>query len=384
MKIEFCDLKKQYSYLKEKIDLNIKKVLEHGKFINGPEIKELEEKLSKFVGVKYAIGVSSGTDALLVSLMALNIKKGDYIITTPFTFAAVAEAISIVGARPIFVDIDARTFNIDPSNVEGFLRNPIDPLTKEKITVSDIKGILCVNLCGQTVDYDKIKEIAKKFNLLVIEDSAQSFGAEYKGKKACSLGDVSITSFFPSKPLGCFGDGGMVFTDNEKIAEKIKLLRNHGQDKKYNHKEIGLNFRLDTLQAGVLLAKLDTFVLTEIDRRNKVAKLYNIYLKDCSEVNLPYIEEFNKSVYGLYSILLKRRDELKEFLEKKGVPTAIHYPKPIYLQEAFSNLGYREGDFPIAEKIAKRILSLPIDAYKSEDEIKYISEKIKEFFISSL
>ncbi|MBU0467121.1 MAG: DegT/DnrJ/EryC1/StrS family aminotransferase [Nanoarchaeota archaeon] len=379
MKIEFCDLKRQYSVLKERIDLNIKRVLEHGKFVNGPEVEELEKKLAGFVGVKNAIGVSSGTSALLVSLIAFGIGKGDYVITTPFTFAATTGAIVATGAKPIFVDINARTYNLDSARLEEFLKNPVDSLTNEKIPLGKIKGIVYVDLCGQVADYDRIRECADEFNLFVLEDAAQAFGAEYNGGKACSLGDVSITSFFPSKPLGGFGDGGMVFTDNDKFAEDVRLIRNHGQDKKYNHKRLGLNFRLNSLQAAILLAKFGVFE-REIDERNRIAKLYDWNLQDCEKIVLPYVEEHNKSAYGLYSILTNKRDELREFLENCGIPTAIHYPKPLYLQEAFSNLGYKEGACPISEEIAKKIVSLPMGAYKTEEEIRYICKKIKEFY----
>jgi len=229
MEIEFCDLKKQYTILKDKIDLAIKKVLEHRKFINGPEITELESKLASFVGVKHAIGVSSGTSALHASLLAYGIKEGDYIITTPFTFIASAETIAILGATPLFIDIDSKTYNLDPEKLKEFLENPIDPLTKEGIPRKMIKGIIPIDMFGQSADYEELKGIAKDNNLFLLEDGAQSFGAEYKEKKACSFGDVAVTSFFPSKPLGCYGDGGMVFTDDDALAEKIRMLINHGQ-----------------------------------------------------------------------------------------------------------------------------------------------------------
>nr|AQS29452.1 hypothetical protein [uncultured archaeon]AQS29480.1 hypothetical protein [uncultured archaeon] len=373
--MEFCDLKRQYAHLKEKIDSRISKVMEHGKFINGPEIKELEDKLANFVGVEFAIGVSSGTDALLASLIAMNIQRGDYVITTPFSFVASSSMIPFVDAKPIFVDISPETFNLDAGKLQEFLSNPISP--SGRIPLEKIKSILAVDLFGQTADYDKIREIAKTYGLKIIEDGAQSFGAEYKGRKACSLGDISATSFFPSKPLGCYGDGGMVFTNDKIIAEKIKLIRKHGQSERYEHTSLGFNMRLDSLQAAVLLAKLEEFIWKEIEKRRSVAELYNQRLNGI--VKTPLISEPNRSVYAQYSILVNNRDKLKDFLADSGIPTAIHYPKPLHLQPIFSGLGCKKGDFPVAEDIASRIISLPIDAYKTEEEINYISDKIKEF-----
>lgn len=374
MKIEFCDLRRQYLYLKNKIDSNIRVVLSHGKFINGPEIRELERNCSDFLKINHSVAVSSGTDALLASLISYNLEKGDQIITSAFSFASAAETISLLGLTPLFVDIDAKTYNLDAEKLKTILESE-----------DKIKGIIPIDLFGQPADYDEINKIALQNGLFVIEDAAQSFGAEYKGRKAGSLADLAITSFFPSKPLGCYGDGGMVFTNNDEVAEKIRQIRNHGQTSKYEHKTLGLNLRFDTLQAAILLAKLERFE-KEIKKRQEIAQKYSDNLKGLSETRrlvLPHVKEDNTSVFAQFSILLENRgtrDTLKEYLEKKDIPTAIHYPKPLHLQPSFSYLNYKEGDFPISEEISRRILSLPMDAYKNEDEINYICRIMNEFF----
>jgi UDP-2-acetamido-2-deoxy-ribo-hexuluronate aminotransferase len=368
MEIEFCDLKKQYTKLKDKIDAGIKEVLEHGKFISGPEINELEKKCSDFLKVKNAIAVSSGTDALLLALLALGVKKEDYIITTPFTFAATAEVISFLGAVPLFVDIDSSDCNISPEKVKQLLE-------KTKIEKTKIKGIIAVDLFGQPANYSELKSICEKNNLFIIEDGAQAFGAKQGDKMACTFGDISITSFFPAKPFGCYGDGGMVFTDNDFYAEKIRMLRNHGQDRKYSHKSIGMNARMDTLQAAILLAKFEDFK-DEIPSREGVAEEYR---KNLLKVKLLDIKSENKPVFAQFCIIVDNRDKLIDHLSKSKIPTAIHYPKPLHLQEAFSYLGYKEGDFPVAEEIAKKILSLPFDAYKTKNEVQFICKEIKDF-----
>ena len=382
MKIKFCDFDRQHENLKNDIDKAISKVISHKIFINGPELADLESKLSKRVGAKHAITVSSGTDALLVALMVKDVGPGDFIITTPFTFAATLETILFLGAKPLFTDIDSETFNIDPEKIKDLLANPIDPKTNERIDLNKIKGMIAVDLFGQSADYDKIRK-AMGEDKFIIEDGAQSLGSTYKGKLCGSLGDISTTSFFPSKPLGTYGDGGMVFTDDSELAEKIKMIRNHGQEKKYEHALLGMNFRLDTLKAAVLLAKLEKFFEYEIQKRNEVAKAYIENLKSLEEsdkIKLPVIKKENTSVFAQFSIVLRERDELKRFLQGKNIPAAIHYPKPLYMQKAFSELGYKEGSFPNAEKTSKQILSLPIDAYKTEHEIKFICQEIKEFF----
>lgn len=387
MKIEFCDLKKQYKILKEKIDSKIQLVLDNGNYIGGEEIRELEKKCAKFVNAKHAIGVSSGTDALFISLLAKGIKKGDYIITTPFTFISSAEVIELIGARTIFVDIDPKTFNIDAEKIREFLENPIDQKSKEKIEIGKIKGIITVDVFGQPADYDEIRKIIGNKDIFILEDGAQSFGAKYRNRMACSLGDISITSFFPSKPLGCYGDGGMIFTDDSELAEKIKMIRNHGQKEKYQHNIIGLNGRLDTIQAAILLAKFDFFVKKEINMRKRNSQLYSEKLKNLfnSGKLVPQLIEKNvESIYAQYSLKISDnlRNDLINYLKERGIPVALHYPKPLHLQEAFKHLNYTKGDFPVSENVSRNVISLPFDAWKDKEEIDYICGKINDFYRS--
>ena len=377
--MQFIDLYAQQKLIRDKIERNIKKVLDHGKYIMGPEVKELEEKLADFVGVKYAIGCSSGTDALLMALMNFNVGYGDYIITTPFTFIATAEVILLLGAKPIFVDIDERTYNIDPDRIEDFLKDPVDPATNKFIELDRIKGIIPVDIYGLPADYDRINKIARKYNLFVIEDAAQSFGAEYKGRKACSLSDLGCTSFFPAKPLGCYGDGGMIFTDDVRIAERLESIRIHGKGKhKYDNVIVGLNGRLDTIQAAVLLAKFNIFS-HEIDLRQKVAKKYSDALKD--NFYLQEVPKSYKSAWSQYSIRSKKtsRDYYLRLLEDNNVSTAIYYQKPLHLQKTFNYLGYGLGDFPVSEKCSEGIFSLPFYPYINEKEIKLVIDILKKF-----
>lgn len=385
MKVNFCDLQKQYNLLKTKIDSGINKVLEHGIFIDGPEIKQLEETLAGYLGVKEAITVSSGTDALYLSLLALEIKPEDFVITTPFTFIATAQVIALLRATPIFVDIEADTFNISPEKIEEFLKSPKDPISKKRISLDKIKAIIPVDLFGQCADYDQINSIAKKFNLTVIEDGAQSLGAQYKNKKALNLGDIGCTSFYPAKPLGCFGDGGAIFTNDKPLADKLRCLKNHGQEAKYSHKLLGINGRLDTIQAAILLAKWDAFINQEIALRDQIASCYIKGLQELEDkgyIVLPKIKPGNKSVWAQFSlrILNNLRDEFKDYLHSQGVPSAIHYPLPLHQQKSLAYLQYKAQDFPIAEEISKEIISLPLHPYLEKDEISYVINKIKEFF----
>lgn len=361
MKIDFANLTKAYLDHKEDFDKEIGKVIHDANYIMGKPIQELEEELQAFSGAKHAISCSSGTDALLLVLMALDIQPGDEVITTPFTFIATAETIAFLKATPVFVDIDETTYNIDALKIE------------EKIT-SRTKAIMPVSLYGQVSDMDEINAIAKKHNLAVIEDAAQSFGATYKGKKSCNLSEFACTSFFPAKPLGCFGDGGAVFTSNDAMAEKIKSLRLHGQTKRYHHKYIGMGGRLDTLQAAVLKVKLKHYD-TDILNRQKVAEQYNKHLKNV--VNTPQILPENSSVWAQYSFRVSDRDNIQMMLKEKGIPTAVHYPKPLHLQECFEYLNHKEGDFPIAETVSKEIMSLPMNPFLTEEEINYISNTLK-------
>ena len=364
MKINFIDLKRQYIQYKSEIDREIAEVIDSTQFIMGEKVLELEGVLASHVGVHHGISVSSGTDALLLALMAYGVKGGDEVICPPFTFIATAEVVSLLGARPVFVDIEKKTYNIDPSLIE------------DKIS-DQTRGVIPVGLYGQVADMDAIDSIAKRHGLFVIEDGCQSFGATYRGRKSCGLSETGVTSFFPSKPLGCYGDGGMVFTDNEEIAKRIQGLRNHGQEKRYQHKYIGTNGRLDTIQAGVLLAKFQ-HLEEEIKLREIKGAYYTKGLKDL--VVTPYIERHNTSVYAQYSIRIDRRDGLSKSLNDNGIPTAIHYPMPLHLQEAFGDLGYRENDFPVSERVSKEILSLPMSPFITQDEQDYVIEKVRRFF----
>jgi len=362
--MEFIDLKKQYRQYKEKMDKRIEENIESASFILGKDVRLLEEKLADYVSVKHAIGCSSGTDALLIALLAYDLKSGDEILTTPFTFIATAEVISFVGAKPVFVDIDENNYNVDPEKIEA------------KIT-ERTKGIIPVSLYGQVPDMDRINKIAQKHRLFVVEDAAQSFGAVYKGKKSCGLTDIGATSFFPSKPLGGYGDGGMIFTDNEILAEKMRSLANHGQAQRYVHKYVGLNSRLDTIQAGVLLVKFEYFE-TEAEKRFKLGRKYSEMFAG-SQVITPKIEDYtDRCVYAQYSIRLKNREAVISHLQKQGIPTAVHYPIPIHLQEAYQYLGYRAGDYPVSEKTAAEIMSLPMHPFLSSEEMEQIVKAVKE------
>ena len=359
MNIDFAKLQDQYQLYKQEIDAAIYSVLNKSNYIMGEEIIELESSLEKFTGAKYAISCSSGTDALLLAMMALNIKPGDEIITTPFTFIATAETIAFLGAVPVFVDIDEKTYNINPALIE------------EKIT-SKTKVIMPVSLYGQPANIDMIQKIADKNNLKIIIDGAQSFGSTYNGIMDSNLGDISTTSFFPAKPLGCFGDGGAIFTNNEEIAIKMKQLRVHGQTKRYHHKYIGIGGRLDTIQAAILNVKLKHYE-KDLKLRQEVANKYTKILSS-KDLILPSIDENATSSWAQYSIRVKNREVLQSHLKENGVPTAIHYPIPLHLQECFKYLNYKKGDYPISEMISDEIISLPMNPYLNDEEIKYISE----------
>lgn len=362
MKIDFANLQYQHELYKDEIENSILKVARNCNFIMGNEVIELEKSLEEFTGAKYAISCSNGTDALLLAMMALDIKPGDEIITTPFTFIATAETIAFLGAIPIFVDIDEKTYNINPDLIE------------EKIT-SRTKAIIPVSLYGQPADMDEITKIAKKHNLKVIIDGAQSFGSTYNGITDSSLADISTTSFFPAKPLGCYGDGGAVFTNNEELANKMKSLRLHGQSKRYHHKYIGMGGRLDTIQAAVLNVKLKYYP-KDLSLRQEVASKYTKALENKSNLILPYVDEKATSAWAQYSVRVQNRDELQEKLKVAGIPTAVHYPMPLHLQECFSYLGYKKGDFPISEIVSQEIMSLPMNPYVTDEEINYISGQL--------
>jgi len=357
MKIDFANLQYQYQLYKTEIDTAMQAVLDKSNYIMGDEVRELETSLEEFTGAKFAITCSSGTDALILAMMALDIQPGDEIITTPFTFIATAETIAFLKATPVFVDIDEQTYNIDASKIE------------EKIT-SKTKAIIPVSLYGQPADMDAIQTIADKHNLKVIVDGAQSFGSTYKGKTDSSLGDISCTSFFPAKPLGCFGDGGAVFTNNEALANKLKSLRVHGQSKRYHHKYIGMGGRMDTLQCAVVNVKLKHYK-KDLSLRQEVAQKYTNALQN-KDLVLPFVDSNATSAWAQYSVRVKNRDEVQAELKEKGIRTAVHYPMPLHLQEAFKYLGYKQGDFPISEQVSQEIMSLPMNPYVSDDEIEYV------------
>ena len=359
MKIDFANLQYQYQLYKDEIDEAMQAVLNKSNYIMGEEITQLESSLEEFTGAKHAITCASGTDALLLAMMALDIKPDDEIITTPFTFISTAETIALVGATPVFVDIDEKTYNIDPKKIE------------EKIT-SKTKAIMPVSLYGQPAEMDKIQDIADKYNLKVIIDGAQSFGATYKGRTDSNLGTISTTSFFPAKPLGCFGDGGAIFTNDEELAEKMKSLRVHGQSKRYHHIYIGLGARLDTIQAAVLNVKLKHY-RKDLALRQEVASKYTKILES-KELITPLIAKNVTSVFAQYSIRVKNRDKLQQKLKELNIPTAVHYPIPLHLQECFVYLGYTKGSFPVSELISQEILSLPINPYVNDEEIEYIAK----------
>lgn len=356
MTIDFANLQKHYLLYKDEIDTAVNAVMNKCNFIMGEEVLQLEKSLATYVDVKHAITCSSGTDALQLALMAINIQPGDEVITTPFTFIATAEMIAHLGAIPVFVDIDESTYNIDPAKIEA-------------VITEKTKAIIPVSLYGQTSDMDAISAIASHHNLIVIEDAAQSFGATYKGKKSCALSDIGCTSFFPAKPLGCFGDGGAIFTNDDFLAEKIRSMRVHGQSKRYHHQYIGIGGRLDTIQAAVLNVKLKHYE-KDLANRQKVAGIYTTLLKN--KYKTPFIASECTSAYAQYSIRVHNRERVQEKLKEHGIPTAVHYPMPLHLQECFGYLGYCKGDFPISEKISEEILSLPMNGFLTNDEIEYI------------
>ena len=366
MNIPFVDLNRQYKSIKDELDKEIFRVTETGQFILGEDVESFEKDFAKFVGAKYSVGLDSGTSALELSLRALGIGPGDEVITVANTFIATASSIAFVGAKPVLVDINPETYNIDPDKI------------KEKIT-KKTKAIIPVHLYGQPCEIDEIMDIAKKNSLYVIEDACQSHGAEYKNKKTGSIGDISAFSFYPAKNLGCFGDGGAIATNNEEIAEKIKMLRNYGQKQKYHHEFIAYNRRLDNLQAAILRVKLK-YLEKWNEMRIKNARRYDQLFQDIGQIITPKAIKNSKHVYHLYVVRCQERDKLQQFLKENGISTGIHYPIPIHMQPAFKNLGLNQGAFPITEKFCGEILSLPMFPELREDEIEYTVEKIEEFY----
>jgi len=355
--MKFINLDEQYRRLAADIKKRANEIHKHGKYILGPEVTELEERLAEYVGVKHCIAVASGTDALLIAMMALDVSCDDEIIIPNFTFIAPAEMAALLGAKIIFVDIDSKTYNIDVN----LLERAITPRTK---------AIIPVSLFGQCADFDTINAIASKHSIPVIEDAAQSFGATYKGKHSCNLSTIACTSFYPSKPLGCYGDGGACFTNNEQLAVKIRCISTHGENGRYNHEMLGVNSRLDTLQAAILLTKLEIFP-SEITRRNELADMYSNLLKDYYQV--PYVEPYNMSVFAQYTISCDDRDKVREYLQKNNIPTAVHYPKTLHQQDIFANLHHPTTSLPNSENAAKKVISLPFSAYLSEQDLHKVA-----------
>jgi UDP-2-acetamido-2-deoxy-ribo-hexuluronate aminotransferase len=356
--LDFIDLKSQQQRIRPQVDARIATVLAHGRYIMGPEVGELEERLADYVGVRHAIGVASGTDALLIAMMALEIGAGDEVITTPFSFIATAETIALLGARPMFVDIDPKTYNLDPNLLEGAITDKT-------------KAIMPVSLYGQCADYDAINAIAEKHGIPVIEDGCQSFGATYKGRKSCGLTTIGCTSFFPSKPLGCYGDGGMCFTNDNELAKAMCEIRVHGQDRRYHHPRIGVNGRLDTLQAAILLAKMEIFE-DEVKARERIGARYTELL--CDVVGTPYIEPHNTSVYAQYTVQVEYRDQVQARLKEAGIPTAVHYPIPLNRQPALAC----PERFEQSEYAADRVMSLPMHPYLMEEDQRNVVNMLKQ------
>ena len=366
--MDFIDLKSQYRRIKPSVDARVARVLEHGQYIMGPEVTELESALAAYVGRKHCIAASSGTDTLLMALMALGVGPGDEVITSPFTFIATGEMIALAGARPVFVDIDSRTYNLDPTKLEA----AITPRTK---------ALMPVSLYGQCADFDAINAIAQHHGLPVIEDGAQSFGGSYKGRKSCALSTIGSTSFFPSKPLGGYGDGGAVFTDDDELAKLMREIRVHGQDRRYHHPRLGINGRLDSLQAAVLLAKMEIFA-DEVEARARIGARYAELITEAfgatGVVRAPHVESFNTSVYAQYTVEVERRETVETRMKAAGVPTAVHYPISLHMQPVFGYLGQGEGAYPVAEAAARRVISLPMHPYLTEEQQLQVVAALKD------
>lgn len=362
--MEFIDLKAQQSLIKNKIDEGIAAVLAHGRYILGPEVIEIEQQLADYVGVSDCISVANGTDALLIALMALGIGPGDEVVTVPYTWISTVDVIALLGAKPVLIDIDEKTWNMDPTLLEAAITDKT-------------KAIIPVGIYGQSADLKTINAISKRHgNIPVIEDAAQCFGATHHGRKACSNTLIACTSFFPSKPLGCYGDGGAVFTNDSNIADKMRQIRVHGQVRKHLHPILGLNSRLDTMQAAILIPKLAIFD-EEIAKRQEVAARYTKAIcAGSDEIVTPFVAEENTSVWAQYTILSESRDHLNKTLGESGIPSVSYYSTPLHLQPVFENLGYRKGDFPTAERVADQCLSLPMNPYLSNEDIETVCEAL--------
>ncbi|HIJ55595.1 MAG TPA: DegT/DnrJ/EryC1/StrS family aminotransferase [Deltaproteobacteria bacterium] len=378
MKVPLLDLKSQYQTIKDEILRVTEDVYESQYFILGPWVEKLEKAIAEYSNTEFAVGVSSGTDALLISLLAADVGPGDSVITTPYSFFASAGCVSRVGAKPVFVDIDRETFNISPDQAAKTIEN-LSAEDRERL-----KAVIPVHLYGQCANMDGILEIAKTYDLFVIEDAAQAIGAEYKGKRAGSMGDIGSFSFFPSKNLGAFGDGGIVTTSSEERADKLKILRAHGARPKYYHKVVGGNFRLDALQAAVVSVKLKHLDQWTRARQENAARYRELFDKaGLSEVlDLP-VEKENRHIYNQFVIrVAEKRDELREYLKEAGIGTEVYYPVPLHLQDCFSYLGYNSGDFPVAEEAAQKTLALPIYPELTVEQQEYIVDTIKAFYLN--
>ena len=369
--MDFIDLKSQYQRLKKDIDAGIQRVLDHGQYILGPEVAELEEKLAIYIGAKYCITVANGTDALQIAQMALGVSPGDEVITPAFTYVATAETVVLLGAKPVYVDIDPRTYNLNPVLLEA----AITPRTK---------AIVPVSLYGQCADFDTINAIAVKYGIPVIEDAAQSFGATYKGRKSCNLSTIACASFFPTKPLGCYGDGGAVFTNDYELSKVIRQIARHGQDRRYHHIRVGVNSRLDTLQAAILLPKL-AVLDQELAARQRVAEAYNKLLArhysgdsglHSSKIVIPHLEPHNTSAWAQYTIQVPNREALQEQLKQAGIPTNVHYPIPLNEQPAYRSLS-GSVDTPIASRVAQQVMSLPMGPDLTTEDVSRIAGEFK-------
>ena len=362
--MQFINLKTRHQLIGEKINARIQKVMDHGQFILGPEVLEAERKLAQYTGSRHCVTVSSGTDSLLIALMALGVGPGDEVITVPYTWISSAEVIALLGAKPVFVDIRPDTWNMD----EALLEVAINEKTK---------AIMPVSIYGQCPDMDAINTIAQKYNLPVVEDAAQSFGATYNGKKSCNLSTIGSTSFFPSKPLGCYGDGGALFTNDDEFAEKFRWIRVHGQERKHHHPILGINGRMDTLQAAILLEILEVFP-DEVEKRMQLGQTYTTGLSEIEGLQTPVIVEQNTSVYAQYTIISENREAIQSMLKEKEIPSVSYYSVPLHLQPVFNALVYKEGDFPEAEKVSSLCLSLPMSPYLNSDGQQNIIDAINE------
>ena len=370
--MEYIDLKAQYKRLKDKIDNNIQNAISNAEFISGPEVKQLEEKLAEYVGRKYCVTCANGTDALTIAMRVLNVKTNDAVFVPSFTFYSTSEVVSLEGATPIFVDVDERTFNIDAMKLEKAIKQVIN---EGKLNP---KAIIPVDLFGQVANFPEILEIAEKYNLKVVEDGAQGFGGSINGKMACSFGDISTTSFFPAKPLGCYGDGGAIFTDDEELYKLMLSLRVHGKGSfKYENVRVGYNSRLDTIQAAILLPKFEAFKEYELDNRNKFAKVYTEKLKDI--IKTPVVPEGYVSSWAQYTLILdseEERNNLQDELKKAGIPTMVYYPIPLHKQIVYEGYNFNLDDLKVSEELSKKVLSIPMHPYMNEETVNKICDEI--------